>query len=151
MTIEIKFIGKNDSKLFAQAQERYCKLIAPYAKLSVIPVWSGAIEKAQKINAAHAQSAYTSAFLPRSAHYAIALCANGKAVDTAAFAALIARRASFCFYIGGAFGLERSFCDDCDLSLSLSPLTFSHEIARIVLLEQIYRAVTIGVNHPYDK
>ncbi|MDR2639292.1 MAG: 23S rRNA (pseudouridine(1915)-N(3))-methyltransferase RlmH [Helicobacteraceae bacterium] len=150
MTIEIRYIGKDNGAQFSQAQTRYAKLIAPYAKLSVTPVWNGAIEKAQKIGFAAAQEAYARAFSPRSG-YAIALSAEGKSFDSAGFAALIASRASFCFYIGGAYGLDRSFCESCDLCVSLSPLTFSHDLARIVLLEQLYRAFAINARHPYDK
>jgi 23S rRNA (pseudouridine1915-N3)-methyltransferase len=150
-TIELRHINKNDDGLFLHAQKRYAKLIAPFAKLIVTPVWSGAIEKAQKIGAAQSRAAYAQAFLAPLARYSIALSAEGKTYDSAGFAALIANRASLCFYIGGAYGLDRSFCEACDLSVSLSMLTFSHDLARIVLLEQIYRALSINANRPYDK
>ena len=151
IAIDLKYISKSDDKLFSLAQEHYVKLIKPYAKLNVAPIWSAAIEKAQKIGGAQAQEAYARAFAAQPSRYSIALNAEGKALDTAGFAALIASRPSFCFYIGGAYGLNRSFCDACDLSVSLSPLTFSQSLARVVLLEQLYRAFTIGANHPYNK
>lgn len=53
--------------------------------------------------------------------------------------------------IGGAFGLHASVLDRADRQLSLSPMTLPHEIARLVLSEQIYRAGTISRNEPYHK
>ncbi len=55
------------------------------------------------------------------------------------------------FIIGGAFGLERSLVESCDRVLCLSRLTFPHELARLVLLEQLYRACTIQRGEPYHK
>ena len=53
--------------------------------------------------------------------------------------------------IGGAFGLEGTLVDEADATLSLSPMTLPHELARAVLLEQLYRADTILHGEPYHK
>ncbi len=55
------------------------------------------------------------------------------------------------FIVGGAFGLDPSLVRECDLSLSLSSLTFPHDLARLALAEQLYRAGTILRNEPYHK
>ncbi len=55
------------------------------------------------------------------------------------------------FIIGGAFGLSREVAERADLRLSLSFLTFTHEMARVVMLEQLYRACTIIKGFPYQK
>lgn len=55
------------------------------------------------------------------------------------------------FIIGGAFGLDARLCGECDLSLSLSSLTLPHDLARVVLAEQLYRAGTILRREPYHK
>ena len=57
----------------------------------------------------------------------------------------------FPFVIGGADGVSRRVAETAALSLSLSFLTFTHEMARVVLLEQLYRAYTIIKGFPYQK
>ncbi|MEF8823184.1 MAG: 23S rRNA (pseudouridine(1915)-N(3))-methyltransferase RlmH [Desulfohalobiaceae bacterium] len=54
-----------------------------------------------------------------------------------------------CFFLGGAFGLSPELLRSAHSSLSLSPMTLPHELSRVLLLEQIYRAATINWGHPY--
>ena len=55
------------------------------------------------------------------------------------------------FIIGGAFGLDAKLLQECDLTLSLSPFTLPHDLARLVMAEQLYRAGTILRREPYHK
>ncbi|WP_250310792.1 23S rRNA (pseudouridine(1915)-N(3))-methyltransferase RlmH [Rickettsia endosymbiont of Oedothorax gibbosus] len=55
------------------------------------------------------------------------------------------------FIIGGAFGLDKSILEQANIHLSLSKMTMPHQMAKIILLEQIYRTQTIIENHPYHK
>jgi len=55
------------------------------------------------------------------------------------------------FVIGGAYGLDDEIKSQANLVISLSKMTFPHLLARIVLIEQIYRAYLINNNHPYHK
>ena len=55
------------------------------------------------------------------------------------------------FIIGGAWGLDKRLKEASSLSLSLSLMTFPHELARLMLVEQIYRALTLWKGHPYHK
>ncbi|MBL8193165.1 MAG: 23S rRNA (pseudouridine(1915)-N(3))-methyltransferase RlmH, partial [Blastocatellia bacterium] len=55
------------------------------------------------------------------------------------------------FIIGGHFGLSDEVKQKSDLIMSLSSLTFTHDMARLILVEQLYRAYTIINNHPYQK
>jgi 23S rRNA (pseudouridine1915-N3)-methyltransferase len=77
----------------------------------------------------------------------------GKAYDSAAFSSLVAKGEmegrDLVFLVGGHDGLPAGWAPRADLLLSLSPMTFPHELARAMLAEQIYRAFAILRNHPY--
>lgn len=62
-----------------------------------------------------------------------------------------AERQRVVFVIGGASGHGKQIIERAQVKLSLSELTFPHKIARLLLIEQIYRAQTIAANHPYNK
>ena len=80
---------------------------------------------------------------------------GGKAVDSESFAALIGAAEldarDLVFLVGGADGLPPEWKPKADMLLSLSRMTFSHELARAMLAEQIYRALTILRGHPYAR
>ena len=77
----------------------------------------------------------------------------GKSMDTAGFVALVSQSEmdgrDLVFVVGGADGLPAAWRGRADLLLALSPMTFPHELARAMLAEQIYRALTILAGHPY--
>lgn len=85
----------------------------------------------------------------------ISLDPAGKSMDSAAFARLVstAQRDArdLVFLIGGASGLPPAWREKGGLLLSLSAMTMPHELARVVLAEQIYRAFTTLAGHPYPK
>ena len=83
--------------------------------------------------------------------YNIALTPEGKLVDSFEFAELLKGKQTINFFIGGAYGLDEEFKNRCNIKISLTPLTLSHKIAKIVLLEQLFRGVAINNNHPYHK
>ena len=78
------------------------------------------------------------------------LDAGGKAFDSVAFSEFMEERRQsgrdVCFVIGGPRGLD---LDQCDLRVSLGPMTLPHQLARVVLLEQLYRAHKILAGEPY--
>lgn len=79
----------------------------------------------------------------------------GKPITSAQFVALIRRQEiegnNVAFVLGGADGLPAEWRERADLLLSLSPMTFPHELARAMLAEQIYRAFTTLRGHPYPR
>jgi 23S rRNA (pseudouridine1915-N3)-methyltransferase len=79
----------------------------------------------------------------------------GKALDSAGFAALVERcqgeGRDLVFLVGGADGLPAAWKPRADLLLSLSAMTLPHELARVVLAEQIYRALAMLRGHPYPR
>jgi 23S rRNA (pseudouridine1915-N3)-methyltransferase len=82
---------------------------------------------------------------------AIALDERGQAVDSPGLAELLGRRGSLAFLIGGADGLSGEVKDRADRVLRLSRLTLTHEWARVLLLEQIYRGLSILRGLPYHR
>ena len=94
--------------------------------------------------------------LPKGGGEVVALTRDGRAFGSRELAQLMSDRAlrsvqDVTFVIGGAFGLGKGILKRATLKLSLSPMTLPHEIARLVLAEQLYRAGTIMRNEPYHK
>lgn len=86
----------------------------------------------------------------------VALDERGKTQGSEAFANQLARwrddgRPAVSFVIGGADGLDPDFVKSAALTLSFSPLTWPHQLVRIMLAEQLYRATTILSGHPYHR
>ena len=85
----------------------------------------------------------------------IALCIEGKQISSTELADAMQTRAldngKFCFIIGSSHGMSDSIKKMCDIRLSMSKMTFPHQIARAMLLEQIYRAYMIRTNRNYHK
>ncbi|MGA2772121.1 MAG: 23S rRNA (pseudouridine(1915)-N(3))-methyltransferase RlmH [Bryobacteraceae bacterium] len=79
----------------------------------------------------------------------------GKPLDSAAFTALISQAQmegrDLVFLVGGHDGLPAGWAARADLLISLSPMTFPHELARVLLAEQIYRALATLRGHPYPR
>ena len=86
--------------------------------------------------------------------YVIALDEHGKQLRSAELASFVEAQElqgsqGLCFVVGGAYGLSPAVLQRCDYTLALSAMTFPHEMARVVLLEQAYRAVSILKGLPY--
>ena len=83
----------------------------------------------------------------------ICLSEEGKSFSSVEFSSLLLnfKNKKINFLIGDADGIPSDIKDKSNLLLSLSPLTFPHELARLILLEQIYRAVSISNNSPYHR
>ncbi len=92
----------------------------------------------------------------QNAQITVALDPNGRELDSEEMAALLTRwedqgASTICFFIGGFSGLHPSVVAQANATLSLSRLTFTHEMTRLILLEQLYRAWTIKAGHKYHK
>jgi 23S rRNA (pseudouridine1915-N3)-methyltransferase len=86
----------------------------------------------------------------------VALDPTGQSASSEELAALLTTWenqsvGTVCFLIGGHLGLHRSVLQQADMVLSLSRLTFTHEMTRLLLVEQLYRACTIKAGHRYHK
>ena len=85
-------------------------------------------------------------------YYKVALSEEGKEYTSREFAGkLLQKTSNILFIIGGPFGLDKTVKEKADAVLSLSKMTFSHEMAQLFLLEQIYRGISINLNRKYHK
>ena len=146
MKIDIVCVGKLKEGYLVSAQKEYLKRLTPYGRFTVHEVSEGTLEK---------EASYLEKFLPPLA-YKISLAINGKSLSSENFAEKLRMLAvdgmsHVVFAIGGSEGLDARIINLCDTSISLSAMTFTHQIARILLLEQVYRAFRIINNQPYHK
>lgn len=85
----------------------------------------------------------------------VALDPAGRLLDSREFVGMVERwereGREAVFLLGGAHGLPAGWAERADVRLALSPLTFPHELARVLLAEQIYRALTTLHGHPYPR
>jgi 23S rRNA (pseudouridine1915-N3)-methyltransferase len=141
--IYLYFFGKpKDAHANAMAED-YLYRVSRYAKAEMIELRGKA-------------GTQTSSFWARhSSAYSVCLDPAGKRFDSAAFIALVERieleARDLVFIIGGADGLPDGWGARADLLLSLSSMTYPHELARVMLAEQVYRAFTTLRGHPYPR
>jgi len=143
--------GKNS--LYAPLIEHFIKISKPFAKIEVVDIFSNSISKAQDVSPIKAQESYSKelrGFLDRG--FSVALDKDGLELSSEEFAKkVLENRQDVSFFIGGAFGFEKNFINSCNLSVSFGKITLSHKLAKVVLLEQIFRGLSIINNHPYHK
>jgi 23S rRNA (pseudouridine1915-N3)-methyltransferase len=143
---------KGKEKLYAPLVEHYRNIAKPFAKVEVFEIFDKHIAKAHDISAEAAQKSYTRALQPfLGKGYDIALHPEGKEVDSFGFANLLKDKMKVNFFIGGAYGFEAAFLRQCNLAVSFGKITLSHKLIKIVLMEQIFRGLSINRNHPYHK
>ncbi len=144
-------IEKNSKDEFEPILKNYQKMISKYSSLTYKSIFNNKIAFSQNQTKELAKKSYTDTFTPLLKGYNIALHPDAKALDSFEFAKIFENNANINFFIGGAYGFEKEFLNKCDRVISLSSLTFSHKIAKVILYEQIYRAYTIINSHPYHK
>jgi 23S rRNA (pseudouridine1915-N3)-methyltransferase len=153
MKINVIIIDKKGKdNLYAGLIEHYKKIAKPFAKVEVIEVFDKEIAKAQDISPEAAQKSYTRAlekYLDSGIN--IALDPSSKEVDSHEFANLLKDSVQVNLFIGGAYGFERDFLAKCNNTISFGRITLSHKLVKVVLMEQIFRGLTINNNHPYHK
>jgi 23S rRNA (pseudouridine1915-N3)-methyltransferase len=152
VNISIISIAKKERSLYDPLYQEQMKMISRFAKVDDVELFPKEVVKAHTISPEASQIAYSKLLSPMlGKNYSIALHPEGKKMDSFAFSKLISDKISLQFFIGGAYGFEKSFVEQCDSAISLSEMTMSHKIEKAALLEQIYRAYSLLTNHPYHK
>ncbi|HEY7529282.1 MAG TPA: 23S rRNA (pseudouridine(1915)-N(3))-methyltransferase RlmH [Gemmatimonadota bacterium] len=154
MKLRILAVGRLKEACSRDAAEDYLGRVLRYLPCEVVEVKdAGGEGEETKILATEARRLREAA--PDGA-FRVALDVRGKSYSSVEFARFLGDRMShgggdLAFLIGGPWGLEPGLRRECDLQLSLSALTFPHDLVRVILLEQIYRALTILRGEPYHK
>ena len=158
-TIQLICVGKLKEKFYADAAAEYAKRLGAYCKLTL---WELPEERlpdkpspAQIDAALDREGDRILAKLPTGA-VVIALCVEGTALSSEELAARMEKWAvqgnsQLAFLIGGSCGLHPKVKERAALRLSMSPMTFPHHLARVMVLEQIYRAFKINEGSNYHK
>jgi 23S rRNA (pseudouridine1915-N3)-methyltransferase len=154
MEIVLLLTGKTDEKWIEDALNKYGKRIERYAKFSIeiitVPKAKGAAIPAV-LKSTEANSLMK--FLKES-DYIILLDEKGGSFTSREFANHLQKRMNagykrIVFLVGGAFGFDDAVYKLADEKLALSKMTFSHQVIRVIFIEQLYRAFTILKNEPY--
>jgi len=152
--INTYWIGKTDKDDFAKIENHLIKISSKYSRISQTSIINKDILKRQSGgNIPEIEQSYSNALDKYISNndFNIILDPLGKEMETETFAKIFDENSKINFFIGGAYGFNRDFIKKGNLVLSLSKLTMSHKVAKIMLFEQIYRALTINHNHPYHK
>ena len=159
MRISILCVGKIKEAFYRDAIAEYSKRLSRYVTLDVIEVQDektddGASEAEDRKVIEIEGERLIKAISPDA--YKIALCINGKKLDSVAFSEKIENikvngASHIQFIIGGSLGLSDAVVLKSDFKLSFSDMTFPHQLMRVILLEQIYRAQRISNHEPYHK
>lgn len=159
MKIVLLCVGKIKEKFYSDAINEYQKRLRPYSDLSIVEVED---EKDPHI----ISKLSIKTVLDKEANklfnkinkddYVIALCIDAKQYNSEEFATMLEKLKQTAykrvvFVIGGSNGLNDALINRANLKLSFSKLTFPHQLMRVILMEQIYRAHKINSNEPYHK
>ena len=157
--ITLLAMGKLKEKFYISAAEEYKKRLGAYCKFNLLElpearlpenpspaeIAAGLDKEAETIFSKVPKGAYLCIFTP-----------EGKELSSEGFAEKLSQvklsgKSSVCFLIGSSFGISSKVKAAADFKLSMGPMTFPHHLARIMVLEQIYRAEAIQAGSKYHK
>ena len=159
LSVYLICVGKLKEKFYQEACAEYIKRLSPYCRLTLVELPEEKLpqdpSQAQIDAALEKEAAAIRAKLAPGASL-VALCVEGRMRSSEELSGLLSDwssrgGSSLSFLIGGSYGLAPSLKAQAWAKLSMSPMTFPHHLARIMLLEQIYRAYQISAGTKYHK
>lgn len=159
MNISIITVGKLKEKYLKQGIEEYTKRLSSYSKIEIIEVPDEkapeVLSEAEMIQVKEKEGERILAKVSADAHV-IALAIEGKQKSSEELAETLDKLATYgkskvAFIIGGSLGLSSQVLKRADDKLSFSKMTFPHQLMRLILVEQVYRAFRINRGEPYHK
>lgn len=159
MKITIIAVGKIKEKFYRDAVEEYLKRLSKYSKMEIIEVADEKTpDKISEVQSNQIRLAEAGRILSKVKEdaYVCTLEILGKKMDSTAFASVIENlgiqgKSHIQFIIGGSLGLHESVSKRAHMKISFSDMTFPHQLMRVILCEQIYRAYRIIHKEPYHK
>ncbi len=159
MKIRIICVGKLKEKYLKDAIDEYAKRLGRFCTFEIIELNDEKIpDNASKAECDIVLKKEAESILKKISKdsYVIALCVEGKSISSEDFAKKIgditlSGKSTIDFVIGGSLGLDKSIKDKSDFRLSFSSFTFPHQLMRLILTEQVYRAFKINSNEEYHK
>jgi 23S rRNA (pseudouridine1915-N3)-methyltransferase len=154
MKITLFVIGKTDDAYLREGLEKFLKRLAHYTTFEVLE--HNMARKWLSLPPAQIMQKEAEAILQQmdKADYSVLLDEKGKAFTSVEFASFIQQRLNqstknLLFVVGGAWGFDEAVKEKAHMKLSLSKMTFSHQMVRLFFAEQLYRAFTIIRNESY--
>ncbi len=150
MKFHFIWVGKTKDKNWLALQSEYLKRLSYHVKYSITEIKDKARHETVEAEGTRLLNKI------KSTSFVCLLDIKGRAIDSPEMAKTIEKwqlrgLKEIAFVIGGAEGVSSEVVERADFKLSLSILTFTHEMARVILLEQLYRAYTIIKGFPYQK
>jgi len=152
LKIRLYYIGKSSKHIYKEAEDLFVKRIKHYCPIELIKLTP--LKLSKSLSADEIKTKEAAYFLSKiKSGRLILLDETGKRFNSKNFAQELQKElgafSNINFLIGGAYGFSDSIKKKADKLLALSELTFPHHLARVLLLEQIYRAFSILNNEPY--
>jgi len=146
--------GKTTEKYIADGVNNYCERIKKYAGFDILTVAELRNTKNMPVNEQKFKEGEKTSEHFNDDDYIVLLDEKGKEFDTVEFArflekSFILRKKRLVFIIGGPWGFSDEIYKRSDVRISLSKMTFSHQLVRLLFMEQLYRALTVIKGDPY--
>lgn len=159
MNITLVTVGKLKEKYLKQAIDEYSKRLSRYCKLDIIELPDEKTpDNASEKEEAQIKEKEGKAILSKikDNSYVVAMDLKGKQLTSEELSSLVERcgvkgNSNIVFVIGGSLGLSDEVIKRADYKICFSKMTFPHQLFRVMLLEQVYRAFRIMKNEPYHK
>lgn len=160
MNISIIAVGKLKESYWREAVAEYSKRISRFAHFEIVELPESRLSDnpsdAEIASALQSEAKLMQPYLEKKGSINIAMCVEGKLISSEELAGEIDSAgvngySSVNFFIGSSYGLSDSVKKSCKLRISMSRMTLPHQLARVVLSEQIYRAMTINGGVRYHK
>jgi len=159
LNIRLISVGKIREKHFRNGMDEYLKRIRPYMPISLVEgleVKTSPRARQSELEEARRKEGERILALLKGDEILVAFDSRGQRLTSEELAALVAclvqsGKARLNLVVGGSTGLSGLVTQQADHIISLSPLTFPHQMAALIVAEQLYRAFTILKSHPYHK